>query len=385
MNTTKMNPVLADLSNDQLIRKCDTAVRSEQELGIAILDYLNEIERRSLYLKEGYSSLFDYCTRRWRYSRSKAGRFIAAARCMNRFPAARILLSNREITVCGLSKISGLMSYETSDNLLREVSGKMYVEIEKIAASHRTAPVIRDFVRPIGFQAPGEDERGEEDQGDLFQVVSEMTPNRSQNGTGYPQVSTPATGEDRSQNRSNPKRKPAQRYEIRFSASEEFLEKLERARSICSKRWSLGAILEKGLDELLERHDPERKQARREKRESRKRVVAPDTQSVQTAPDGVGVKKGRAREEQIAAKQTRSPSTRSRYIPAPLRDAVFTRDNAQCTYVGGSGVRCGSTAHLQIDHINPFCMGGEHTLGNLRILCGKHNRLAARELSLAGR
>ncbi len=58
------NPLLAKLTDRQIIRKGDLAVRNEHELTMAILDCLGEIDRRSLYLGEGYSSLFAYCTTR---------------------------------------------------------------------------------------------------------------------------------------------------------------------------------------------------------------------------------------------------------------------------------------------------------------------------------
>ncbi len=236
-------------SDSQVIQRADRAVRNEHELTIAILDCLIEIDRRSLYLTEGYSSLFDFCTRRWRYSRSKSGRFIAAARCVKRFPAARTLLKDRKITACGLSHIAGLLTDENAAELLKEVSGKMYIEIEKIAASRRLAPRIRDSVRPIGKNPPKIYRENESDHGDLFQ--SDPLPKDSQNGT--------ASNE-----------KPEQRYEIRFSASEEFCRDIERARAICSRSWNLEAILGRAIKDLLEKRDPERKEVRRMTREARK-------------------------------------------------------------------------------------------------------------------
>ncbi len=76
----------------------------------------------------------------------------------------------------------------------------------------------------------------------------------------------------------------------------------------------------------------------------------------------------------------RRQDPRPRYIPAKTRDAVFKRDNGKCTYVGKTGRRCGSTHNLQIDHIVPFARGGKNTLSNLRLLCGKHNRLEAKRI-----
>ena len=45
--------------------------------------------------------------------------------------------------------------------------------------------------------------------------------------------------------------KTEERFEIRFSAGTAFLRKMERAKAILSRRWSIEAVLEKTLDEFL--------------------------------------------------------------------------------------------------------------------------------------
>ena len=459
MKMKTMNRVLAKLSNKQLIQKGDRAVRTRHELAIEVLDCLIEIDRRSLYLSEGYSSLFNYCTRRWNYSHPKAGRTIMAARCMKNFPGVRDLLVKRKITLCGVSRIAAILTEENCEELLRRVSGKRYIEIEKIVASLRTAPAIREIIRPIGKETPVNPEKGA-DHADLFHPAwnGDRSENRYQfdsedagNG-GRPENRYQFDSDSSKESEQDPSdsdgEEPKQRYEIRFSASEEFYAKLKRAQAVCSRRWSLEAILEKGLDELLERHDPERKEARRAKRKAKEqnsggaatemkggqakadcnpgapkmedeqkrpdahRELFPETndrgasprtpvdrddklESLQedrigaTSPGQVGRdNRMESFREDAGGEKSRgdgNPETerRSRHIPAPVRDAVFTRDEGRCTYSASNVVRCEATAHLQIDHIQPFCRGGEHTLENLRVLCGKHNRLAARELSLS--
>ncbi|MBI4720422.1 MAG: HNH endonuclease, partial [Chitinivibrionia bacterium] len=76
---------------------------------------------------------------------------------------------------------------------------------------------------------------------------------------------------------------------------------------------------------------------------------------------------------------TTSPSN-TRHIPASVRDEVFARDKGRCVYVGTTGERCESTQALQIDHIVPFARGGATIASNLRLLCAKHNRIAAEEV-----
>ncbi len=373
MTTKKMDSVLATLSNHEIIRKGDRAVRNEHALLVSILECLNEIERRSLYLEEGYSSLFAFCTFRWRYSPSKAGRFIAAARCISKFPAARGLLVDRKITVCGLAKIARLLAEGSPEEILRSVSGKTFAEIEKIVASHQIAPAVRESVRPIGLIEPAEIVPNREENGDLFQA--EESPNHTHVG---------------SDSRQDLQEEPEQRYEIRFSASEEFCRDLERAKRVCSRSWNLEAIMGRAIKDLLEKRDPERKEARRKKREARKQSKSRD-QAQRPAkgyspiiPAAVSGSKT-ADEKESPCKGAEGMRVRSRHIPALLRDAVFNRDKGRCTYTSSLGIRCDSTAHLQIDHITPFCRGGKHTLDNLRVLCGKHNRLAARKILLTNR
>ena len=68
-----------------------------------------------------------------------------------------------------------------------------------------------------------------------------------------------------------------------------------------------------------------------------------------------------------------------RYIPAKIKRLVWMRDQGQCVYKTRTGQRCGSRRFLQIDHIQPFALGGDSEPENLRLLCAGHNRF--REVS----
>ncbi|MGZ3689651.1 MAG: HNH endonuclease [Bdellovibrionota bacterium] len=55
---------------------------------------------------------------------------------------------------------------------------------------------------------------------------------------------------------------------------------------------------------------------------------------------------------------------------------IRDRDQSRCQYRDPkSGRVCGSTFFTQIDHIEPYAMGGPTVAENLRVLCGAHNRL----------
>jgi hypothetical protein len=70
---------------------------------------------------------------------------------------------------------------------------------------------------------------------------------------------------------------------------------------------------------------------------------------------------------------TKATDPASRYVPAALFRAVWTRDDGSCAFVGRSGHRCGSRVFLELHHRDPYGLGGETTLDNLSLRCRTHN------------
>lgn len=63
----------------------------------------------------------------------------------------------------------------------------------------------------------------------------------------------------------------------------------------------------------------------------------------------------------------------TRYVPAAVRRAVWTRDGAQCAFVGTSG-RCQERGFLEVHHVIPFADGGASGVDNLQLRCRAHNQ-----------
>ena len=59
-----------------------------------------------------------------------------------------------------------------------------------------------------------------------------------------------------------------------------------------------------------------------------------------------------------------------RYIPATIRQKVWSRDGGRCT-------NCSSTHAVQYEHCVPVSFGGQSTLENLKLLCRSCNQRAA--------
>ena len=52
---------IKQLSNQELLSRTKLLIQEERNLHIQVLNHLKEINSRKLYLKRGFSSLFDYC------------------------------------------------------------------------------------------------------------------------------------------------------------------------------------------------------------------------------------------------------------------------------------------------------------------------------------
>ena len=129
------------------------------------------------------------------------------------------------------------------------------------------------------------------------------------------------------------------RYAVQFSANEEYVNLVERAKALLS--------LAHGKNSLEEIH----------------------LRAMQLLVEHL--------EKRRFAKTSRP--RRSRYVPAEVRREVFERDAAQCTFVDSTGQRCRETHALELHHLQAFALGGEHHASNITLRCRAHNALAAEQ------
>ncbi len=76
-------------------------------------------------------------------------------------------------------------------------------------------------------------------------------------------------------------------------------------------------------------------------------------------------------------RSTRAALPESRHVPVAVKRAVWVRDLGRCAFVGASGHRCDERAFLQFHHVRPYDVGGEATVENIELRCGRHNRYEA--------
>ncbi|MBK9293821.1 MAG: HNH endonuclease [Oligoflexia bacterium] len=107
---------LKKLTDSALLENTHKLVGEERKINIKILHHLKEIQTRSLHLKLGFSSLFDYCTNSLKYSESQAQRRITAMRLVQDIPEVEDKIKSGLISLTNASKIQSFLSQEEKYN-----------------------------------------------------------------------------------------------------------------------------------------------------------------------------------------------------------------------------------------------------------------------------
>ena len=385
---------LRGISDKALLCGIGRLSERERKTVLSILLHLIEIERRRLYLSRGYSSLFEFCTGQLGYCESTASRRIRAARCVRDFPAVYRLLASGRVALSNVVRISGVINAKNSEELLSEIEGRSAREVDLIVSRRRPKSAIRDKVSPVYIRTeilvPIDDAGSEEtvESRGGKKSTANVDRGKSPNSCGSDKNAGDAAGTDSTGSGNGSSGEPAterrmvleQRFRVEFGVDQGFLEKLERVRSLLStkhhRRLEFAELFEILLDEHIERHSPEARACRRAERE--RRQAGHKIQKKQTPGQNESSAKTSRAASAGPKKNQQQKRERSRHIPRSVRDKVYARDKGRCTFISPGGRRCGSTWDLQIDHIVPFARGGDNTAGNLRLLCGKHNRLEAK-------
>ena len=143
---------------------------------------------------------------------------------------------------------------------------------------------------------------------------------------------------------------------ISFVAGSGLLEKIHRVRDLSVSRLKKSAsypeLVDFMSDVTLDEIDPLRKPVREKKPDKSVALIAP--------PQPIN-----------SVRQSRS-------IPESLRRHIWHEYGGKCAFVDQeTGRRCNSTFGLEIEHCEPYAVGGTNTPENLRLLCKHHNQWQA--------
>jgi hypothetical protein len=127
---------LNSLSDDELAARVKHLAGCERSASVALVRSLVEFDTRRLYLREGCSSLFTYCTRVLHLSEGAAYNRIETARAARRFPKLLDALERGDLTLIGIRLLA---PYLTAEN---------YEEV-MVAARHRSKRQIEELVAKL--------------------------------------------------------------------------------------------------------------------------------------------------------------------------------------------------------------------------------------------
>ena len=95
----------SELGDQQLLDRTRRLAANQRSLEVHILDHLDEIDRRGLALRRGFSSLFDYAVRELRFTDAAAQRRIQAMRLCRRHGWVRASLQSGELSMTAAAQL----------------------------------------------------------------------------------------------------------------------------------------------------------------------------------------------------------------------------------------------------------------------------------------
>jgi hypothetical protein len=148
-------PPFATLSDDQLLAETKRLVANERAATAALLQSLTEIDSRRLYLREGCSSLFTYCTQVLHLAEGAAYNRIEAARAARRYPAVLAALADGSTTLTSIRLLAPHLTGDNHQQLLEAARHKSKREVEWLIATLRPKPAAPTVIRKIACPAVG--------------------------------------------------------------------------------------------------------------------------------------------------------------------------------------------------------------------------------------
>lgn len=320
----KIIHVSAHLTNEELVAEVKRLTERERAATADLIAMLAELDARRLYLGEGCSSLFSYCTHVLHLSEHAAYGRIEAARAARRHPVILDMLATGSVNLTSVCLLAPHLTEENHLDVLDAARHKSKREVEHLVASLRPQPAVPSIIRKLPDRAPSaaldagtSTARTTDDATIVAPASTAKSPTRSA-------VLAPLSPE---------------RYKVQFTVTQETHDKLRRAQDLLRHTIPNGdpaAIFDRALTLLLN--------------EIERTKLAATVHPRASAPSKEG----------------------SRHVPAAVKRDVWERAGGQCAYVGTSG-RCTERGFLEYHHVVPFAAGGPATTENIQLRCRSHN------------
>ena len=331
----------ATLSDSELLVHLKAVAANERQATAHLIASLAEVDAKRLYLGEGYSSLFIYCTRVLHLSEHAAYGRIAAARAARKFPVILDALASGSVHLTAICIVAPHLTEGNVERVLAAATHRTKRDVEELVAALRPQPPVVSAVRKLPSPkpdlptAPSSAARADLLGIEPVAASTSAIPSPTDTSLRLP----PAPAQNQRMPLAEVKPLSPERYKVQFTASREMHDKLREAQALLRHQIPNGDVAEifdRALTLLV-------------------------TELRRTRHAGTG--RPRAR---------RQVSATGRYVPAAIKRDVWARDGGQCAFVGAAG-RCTEPGFLEYHHVVPFVDGGKATVANLELRCRAHN------------
>jgi 5-methylcytosine-specific restriction endonuclease McrA len=328
------------LSSSELLSRTKQLAADERRTTLALIEHLEEIQRRMLFAEIGYASLWEYVTKELGLSEGSAQRRIAAMRLIRKAPEAREAIKSGELSLSNASKVESFLGRE------------------KKAGRPRNASAVVQHVRS---------QSQKQCEATLFEISPEA------------EVDAKSKESDRIISKDQDRL-------LKLTLNPVLYEKIQRIKGLLAHsipEASYAELLDYMTNEVLAKLEKKRGIHQASALSGKPNISASEASDFSTtgaAQTSCAAQTPKIASPTAAAAVTQSqplPNGRRVYLPASLKKAVWAKAGGQCE-IEANGKRCTSRYRLEIDHKIPLALNGGNDLKNLRLICRTHNQQQAR-------
>src|SRR5688572_4448084 len=137
------------LNDHALLSQFGDLLRQDRESNANLLRHIDAIDRRQLWAKLGYPSMFSFLVTRHHMSEATAGKRIGAARTARRFPVLFAMVARGELHLSGIHRLKAHLTRENHEQVLAAAKHKTIRQIEELVARLAPQPDVPSTLRAL--------------------------------------------------------------------------------------------------------------------------------------------------------------------------------------------------------------------------------------------
>jgi hypothetical protein len=393
------------LSDQALHSSLIKTVSGERDETARVVAHLAEVWERKLHLAHMCSSPYTYAMRVLGYSEHESFVRVSAAKLTCEHPDVPDRIARKKLTLCSAAEAWGAFERNRKE-IQRQRKESQPLQKTQASFEEKTRVPKSAPLKPMS----------KKERNAFLSAIEGKTRQEAKRTL----LEVPGNGDDLGNSSKKPPRgklipRSQGRSELQATLTSETLLKFNRLRDLLSHRIPSGdpnEILDHLFELGLDRHDPLRQEERRKKREAKRdekrakecerekqakeKPVQPRDSKSQKNDAAILENQEAPRKPSSSAQSSQEASQnqstftlepqwdpiKGKYIriflKAQTRREVWVRDAGACTEVDPqTGVCCGSTRFIDVDHRIPVSQGGTNEVSNLALRCSSHNRTHA--------